>query len=154
MIESARHSAGGALRASFLPRLAAFAAMAVFVALVAWGAVQAVRQIGEVGQRRDDVIAARLDGADVAGDADDAFRSFRATLRPGERFALAFGPDMSVSDRGMYRLVALSYLYPAIVADDPQHAQAVMVFGPPSAAVRSTFDETGVVDGVWLGHRP
>ena len=101
-----------------------------------------------------DAIAARLDGADVAGDADDAFRSFRATLRPGERFALAFGPDMSVSDRGMYRLLALSYLYPAIVANDPEHAQAVMVFGPPSAEVRSIFDETGVVDGVWLGHRP
>ena len=153
MFESARHSVGGTPRSSSLPRLAALAVMAVFAALVAWGTVQAVRQIGEVGQRRDDAIAARLDGADVAGDADDAFRRFRATLRPGERFALAFGPDMSVSDRGMYRLVALSYLYPAIVVDDPEHAQAVMVFGPPGA-LRSTFDETGVVDGVWLGHRP
>ena len=154
MIESARHGAGGTLRGSSLTTIAALAVMAVFAALVAWGAVRAVRQIGEVGERRDDAIAARLDGADVAGSADDAFRSFRATLRPGERFALVFGPDMSVSDRGMYRLVALSYLYPAIVVDDPEHAQAAMVFGPPPAAVRSTFDETGVVDGVWLGHRP
>ena len=153
MIESARHSGGRTLRSSSLPRLAALAAIGVFVALLAWGAVRAVRQIGEVGQRRDGAIAARLDGADVAGSADAAFRSFRATLRPGERFALVFGPDMSVSDRGMYRLVALSYLYPAIVVDDLEHAQGVMVFGPP-AAVRSTFDETGVVDGVWLGHRP
>ena len=153
MIESARHSGGGTLRGSFQPRLAALAVMGVFVALVAWGAVQAVRQIGEVGQRRDDAIATRLDVADVAGSAGDAFRSFRATLPPGQRFALVFAPDMSVSDRGTYRLIALSYLYPAIVVDDPQHAQSVMVFGEPSAAVRSTFDETGVVDGVWLGHR-
>ena len=57
MIESARHSAGGALRGSFPTRLAALAVMAVFVALVAWGAVRAVRQIGEVGQRRDDAHA-------------------------------------------------------------------------------------------------
>jgi hypothetical protein len=154
MIESARHSVRGTPRSSSLPRLAALAVMALFAALVAWGGVQAVRQIGEVEQRRDDAIAARLDGADIAGSADDAFRSFRATLRPGERFALVFPADMSVSDRGMYRLLALSYLYPGIVVDDPRRARAVMVFGQPSAAVHSTFDETGVVDGVWLGHRP
>ena len=153
MIESARHSVRGTPRSSSLPRLAALAVMALFAALVAWGAVQAVRQIGEVGQRRDDAIAARLDGADIAGSADDAFRSFRAILRPDERFALVFPADMSVSDRGMFRLVALSYLYPAIVVDDLQHAESVMVFGEPSPAIRSTFDETGAVGGVWLGHR-
>jgi hypothetical protein len=154
VIESAPHRPGGALRGSSPRTVAALAATVVFVALVAWGAVEAVRQIGELGERRDDAIAARPDGADVAGSAGDAFRSFRATLHPGERFALVFGPDTSVDERGTYRLVALSYLYPAIAVDDPHDAQAVMVFGEPTEALRSSFGETGVVDDVWLGHRP
>jgi hypothetical protein len=153
-MESARQTFGDALRGSSLRTRAALAATAVCLGLVVWGAVDAARQIQELGPRRRDAIAAQSDGADAAGNAGDAFRSFRVTLRPGERFSLVFAPDTSVDDRGTYRLVALSYLYPAIAVDDLRDAQAVMVFGEPSAAIRSAFDESGIVDGVWLGHRP
>ncbi len=152
-MEPARDTLGDVFRGSSLRTLATLAVTAVFVALVAWGAFEAVGQIRDLGTRRSDAIAARSDGADVAGNAGNAFRSFRATLQPGERFALLFAPETSIDDKGTYRLVALSYLYPAIAVDDPRDARAVMVFGDPSAAVRSAFDETGVVDGVWLGQR-
>ena len=152
-MDSTRSTFGEAFRGSSLRRLAILALTAVCLALVAWGVVDAARQIRALGSRRDAALAAHSDGADVAGNAGAAFRRFRASLRPGERFRLVFAPETSVDDRGTYRLVALSYLYPGVAVDDVSAAQAVMVFGEPSPAVRSAFAETGVVDGVWLGRR-
>lgn len=153
-MESTGSTSGEAVRGSSLRTLAVLALTAVCVALVAWGVVEAARQIRVLESRRDAALAAHADGADVAGNAGNAFRSFRATLGAGERFTLVFAPETSVDDRGTYRLVALSYLYPAVAVDDVSAAQAVMVFGEPSTAVRSAFEETGVVDGVWMGRRP
>ena len=153
-MESARDTLGGALRGASRWRLAALVAMAVFVGLVAWGGVEAGRALGELGDRRAEALATRGDGAAVVGNAGSAFRSFRATLDPGERFTLVFAPGTSVDDRGAYRLLALSYLYPAIAVENARDAQAVMVFGAPSDRIRSSFAETGTVDGVWLGRRP
>jgi hypothetical protein len=152
-MEWARDTLGGALRGTSPRRLAALVATAVFAGLVAWGGADAARDVGTLGERRADAIAARSDGAEVVGSAGSAFRSFRATLSPGERFALVFAPGTSVDDRGAYRLLALSYLYPAIAVEDERDAQAVMVFGVPSDRIRSMFAETGTVDGIWLGHR-
>jgi hypothetical protein len=152
-MESARLSLGAARRGSSPRVVVALVAIATFVGLVAWQALDAGRTIDQLGSRRADALASRSDGADAAGSAPEAFRSFRATLHAGERFALVFAPGTSIDDQGTYRLVSLSYLYPGIAVADPEKAQAVMVFGEPSAAIRSAFEETGVVDGVWLGHR-
>ena len=148
-----RFTLRGGFRGASPRALAALAVVGVFVAVVARQAWDAGREIDALGPQRRDALASRSDGADSAGSAPQAFRSFRATLRPGERFALVFAPGTSTNDQGTYRLVSLSYLYPAIAVTDPEKAQAVMVFGEPSAAIRADFDETGDVDGVWLGHR-
>ena len=135
-MESTGSTSGEAVRGSSLRTLAVLALTAVCVALVAWGVVEAARQIRVLESRRDAALAARADGADVAGNAGNAFRSFRATLGAGERFTLVFAPETSVDDqRGTYRLVALSYLYPAVAVDDLSGAEGVMVFGEPSTAV-------------------
>jgi hypothetical protein len=152
-MEPERLTFGGALRGSSPRALATIVVIAAFVGLVAWLVLDAGRTIEQLGSRRADGLASRSDGADAAGSVPNAFRSFRATLQPGERFALVFAPGTSIDFQGTYRLVSLSYLYPATAVDEPEKAQAVMVFGEPSAAVRSAFAETGVVDGVWLGHR-
>jgi hypothetical protein len=152
-MDSTRPTVGEVLRGS--PRtLVVLALTVVWVGLVAWGVVEATRQIRSLESRRSAALAVRSDGADVAGNAGSAFRRFRSTLRRGERFALLFSPDTSVDDRGTYRLVALSYLYPAVAVEGAGAARAVMVFGEPSPAVRASFEETGVVDGIWLGRRP
>jgi hypothetical protein len=152
-MEPIRPTFGGALRGSSPRALAALVVIAAFVGLVAWLVLDAGRTIDQLGSRRADGLASRSDGADAAGSVPNAFRSFRATLRPGERFALVFAPGTSIDFQGTYRLVSLSYLYPAIAVGEPEKAQAVMVFGEPSPAIRSAFAETGVVEGVWLGHR-
>ena len=152
-MESARDTLGGALRGASRWRLAALVAMAVFVGLVALGGVEATRVLGKLRERRAHAVATKADGAAVVGHAGSAFRSFRATLAPGERFTLLFAPGTSAYDRTTYRLLALSYLYPAIAVTDERDAQAVMVFGFPTDRTRSMFAETGTVDGVWLGHR-
>jgi hypothetical protein len=127
--------------------------LGAFLVVVALGALRAVERIGDLRDRREQVLASRPDPSAIAGDVAESFRRFRSTLRPGERFALVFAPDVGRDQRGFYRLVALSYLYPALAAPDTASADAVMVFGQPSAALRSAFEEAGAVDGVWLGRR-
>ena len=138
---------------SSIGTIVATALLAAFLALVLVGVWQAGQRLGHLNHRRDEALAARSDSADVAGDAAEAFRSFRATLQPGERFTLAFGPDVGRDQAGFYRLVALSYLYPAVATSDRARADALMVFGRPSAAVADAFENVGHVDGVWLGRR-
>ena len=124
-----------------------------FLATVLLGLWNAGQRIGELDRRADEARYARSDPADVAGGAADAFRRARSNLHPGDRFTLvlpgAIGRDLA----GHYRLVALSYLYPAIAVPDVAQADLVMVFGDPSAPIISAFDEIGVVSGVWLGRR-
>ena len=132
---------------------AALGLLVVFLVLVLLGAFDALGRIGDLRDRRDQALASRTDPARIAGDAAEAFRRFRSNLRAGERFALVFGPAVGRDQRGFYRLVALSYLYPALAAPSLSTADAVMVFGQPSPAVRSDFDEAAVIDGVWLGRR-
>ena len=117
------------------------------------GVRDAVRRLDDVDQRRDQALETTFDVADVTGPAAEAFRTFRSTLAVGDRFALVFAPDVDRDRRGFYRLVSLSYLYPAIATSHPSDADAVMVFGRPSASVRRLFDEVAVVGDVWLGHR-
>jgi hypothetical protein len=152
-METNPRTVGGSPRGSSLRRVGALLATAVFVALVVLVALGAAGQIRDLDSRRDEALASRSDGADAAGNAADAFRRFRATLHRGDHFALVFAPGTSIDDQGTHRLVAISYLYPAIAVTDVQKADAVMVFGEPSVAVRSTFAETGIADGVWLGRR-
>lgn len=152
-MDTTRLTLGGGFRGASPRALAALVVVAVFVGLVARQAWDAGREIDALGSQRGDALASRSDGADSAGSAPEAFRSFRATLHPGDRFALVFAPGTSIDDQGTYRLVSLAYLYPAVAVTDPGKAQAVMVFGEPSAAIRAEFDETGLADGVWLGHR-
>jgi hypothetical protein len=125
-----------------------------FGVVLVLGVADAGRRMRSLDDRRDEALAARRDPADVAGDAAGAFRRFRSTLSEGDTFALAFGPDVDRDQKGFYRLVALSYLYPAVAVSDPAEADAMMVFGPPTPSIRGTFDEIAVVDGVWLGRRP
>ena len=124
-----------------------------FVVVLLLGVWDSGRRLGALNHRRDEALASRADPADVAGDAAEAFRRFRVTLRPGERFTLAFGPDVGRDQVGFYRLVALSYLYPAVATSDLASADAVMVFGAPSPPISDAFAEVDVVDGVWLGRR-
>jgi hypothetical protein len=132
---------------------AAIALLVAFLVVLLLGVRDAGRLIDTLDHRRDEVLASRSDPADIAGHFAGAFRRFRATIRDGERFALVFAPDVGRDQKGFYRLVSLSYLYPAIAVDDPSTADAVMVFGEPPPMVRSSFEETAVVDGVWLGRR-
>jgi hypothetical protein len=134
-------------------RLAVAAFAAAFAIVLAVGATQSSRRLGHLDHRRDEALAMHTEPVDVASDVAGAFRRFRSSLRAGDRFALVFGDDVDADRRGTYRLVALSYLYPAVATEDPSGADAVMVFGDPSASVASAFEGTGVVDGVWLGRR-
>ncbi len=153
-METARRDLGAIVRASSPVRTSLVAALLVaFVVVLLLGVWDSGRRLGALNHRRDEALASRADPADVAGDAAEAFRRFRATLRQGERFTLAFGPDVGRDQVGFYRLVALSYLYPALATSDLASADAVMVFGAPSAAVSKAFDEVGDVNGVWLGRR-
>jgi hypothetical protein len=120
---------------------------------VAVGVVDAARRLGSLDHRRDEAIAARGDTAGQAGNVAGALRRFRSDVGAGDRFALVFGPDLDRNQRGFYRLVALSYLYPAVAVPDPEEADAIMVFGTPTPSMRGTFGEIAVVDGVWLGRR-
>ena len=150
-----RNRAAPALRPPTAQTAVALLLLAAFFLVVLLGALGAARRIGDLRDRRDLVLATRSDPAAVAGEAAGAFRRFRSGIHPGERFALVFAPAVGRDQRGFYRLVALSYLYPAIAVSDLASADAVMVFGAqePSPAVRTAFDETDVVDGVWLGRR-
>lgn len=134
-------------------RLAIAAVVVAFAIVVAVGATQSARRLGHLDHRRAEALAVHSEPVDVASDVAGAFRQFRSSLNAGDRFALLFGDDVDADRRGTYRLVALSYLYPAVAIDDPSRANAVMVFGEPSASVVSAFEGTGVVDGVWLGRR-
>ena len=126
------------------------AAMLLALGVGVW---QAVREIADLGDRRDQALESDWDLASVTGATADAFRRLRPTLGAGDRFALVFAPEVDRDQRGLYRLVSLSYLYPAVATSDPDDADAVMVFGAPSLGVRREFDEIGVVAGVWLGRR-
>ena len=107
----------------------------------------------DLERRRDESLDARFGPPHGAGPDAPAFRRLRPALDEGDRFALVFGPDVGRDERHVYRLVSLSYFYPAVATDDLANADAVMVFGEPSPSVRDEFDELGLVDGVWLGHR-
>ena len=125
-----------------------------FVVVVLLLMLGAGRQIRHLGDRRDEALALRSDPVDVGGDAAGAFRRFRTTLREGESFALVFGPGVGRDQKGFYRLVSLSVLYPAIAGSDTAKADAVMVFGEdPPPSITDIFESLGVVDGVWLGRR-
>jgi hypothetical protein len=153
-METARRDLVAIVRASSPVRTILVAALLVaFVVVLLVGVWHSGGRLGALNHRRDEALASRADPADVAGDAAEAFRRFRATLRPGERFTLAFGPDVGRDQVGFYRLVALSYLYPAVATSDLAKADAVMVFGAPSPSISDAFAEVDVVDGVWLGRR-
>ncbi len=130
-----------------------YALVAGLLLVLVLGVRNTVRRLDDVDRRRDQALASTFDVADATGSTAEAFRSFRSTLADGDRFALVFAPDVDRDRRGFYRLVSLSYLYPAIATSDPSGADAVMVFGRPSASVRRSFDEVAVVGDVWLGHR-
>ena len=123
------------------------------VVLLVLGVWESGSRIVDLDRQRDEELATRFDLADVGGPTADAFRRLRPLLAEGDRFALVFGPDVTRDQRGTYQLVSLSYFYPAIATSDPAQADAVMVFGEPEPSVRDSFDEIGVVAGVWLGHR-
>ena len=127
--------------------------VAAFLVTVLLGLWDARRDVRELDRRRDAARHSRSDLADVAGGEADAFRRARSSLRAGDRFTLVLPAALGRDLAGHYRLVALSYLYPAIDVPDVAQANVVMVFGDPSASITGAFEEIGVVSGVWLGRR-
>ena len=127
--------------------------VAALALVLAIGMLQSLLRLSDLERRRDQALESTYDGAAVAGPVAEAFRAFRQALRPGDRFALVFGPDIGRDQRGFYRLVALSYLYPAVAQSDGERADAVMIFDGGPRAADTAFDEIGVVAGVWLGRR-
>ena len=127
-----------------------------FLATVLLGLWDAGQRVGELGRRGDEARSSRSEPApDTAGGVADAFRRARSSLHAGERFALVLPEALGGGTAGHYRLVALSYLYPAIAVPDGVWAEAdlVMVFGDPPHSSRAAFDEIGVVSDVWIGRR-
>jgi hypothetical protein len=83
-----------------------------------------------------------------------AFERFRQVLRPGDRFALVIDPATSRDTAGMYRLVALYYLLPAIAVADASRADAVLVFGEVPDRIRRSFWQVEELPGsAWIGRR-
>jgi hypothetical protein len=136
-----------------LRRVGVVAAVLAFVVVLLMSVADAWSRVGDLANRRDEALAGHSEPVDVAGDAADAFRRFRATLHEGDRFTLVFGPDVAPDRMGTYRLVALSYLYPAVATADRADADAVMAFGDVPPSLLSGLEEIDVVDGVWLGRR-
>ena len=132
---------------------AGVACLAGLVVTLIVGVGQALHEIRDLESHRDQTVESEWDVASAAGTNAKAFRRLRATLDAGERFALVFSEDTDRDQRGLYNLVSLAYLYPALARSNPADADAVMVFGMPSTDVRRAFDEIGVIDGVWLGRR-
>ena len=64
-----------------------------------------------------------------------------------------FGEDVDRNEQGFLRLFGGYYLYPAIAVPDARDADAVMVFGAPSDALRRSFEQVDAIEGVWLGRR-
>ena len=139
------------------PSLSTSAAVVVlcfaFAVTVAVAVTVSVSRALALDERRAEAFVVRSEPVTVAGPATAAFRRFRSTLADDSRFALVFGPGVDRNGRGTYRLVAGYYLYPAIRVARPSTADAVMVFGSPTAAVRRSFEEVALVDGIWLGRR-
>jgi hypothetical protein len=83
-----------------------------------------------------------------------AFERFRQVLRPGDRFALVIAPTTPRDTAGMYRLVALYYLLPAIAVEDASRADAVLVFGDVPGRIRRRFWQVEQVsESAWIGRR-
>lgn len=83
------------------------------------------------------------------------FDTFRALLRPGDRFALIRPRTMSRDQAGLYQLFALYYLYPAIAVPDAARADAVLVFGKIPPEIRRQFRPVAGTDRtIWIGRRP
>jgi hypothetical protein len=149
-VETVRHD----LRAKqTLRRLAVVTAVVAFVVLLLMSVADAGRRVGDLGKLRDEALAGHSEPVGVAGDAADALRRFRATLHEGDRFTLVFGRAFDRDQMGTYRLVALSYLYPAVATSNRSEADAVMAFGDVPPPLLSGFEQIDVVDGVWLGRR-
>ena len=126
-----------------------------FLATILVGLWHAGQNYGDLDHRRDEARAASSDWAGAADTIADALRLARSSLHAGERYALVLPEDLGPGTAGHYRLVALSYLYPAIAVPDGARAEAdlVMVFGDPPQSIRAAFDEIGVASGVWIGRR-
>lgn len=152
-VETGRHGLRVAWDGSTVRRVAVVTAAAAFLVVLLIGVWDAGRRIGDLGHSRDEALARHFEPVEVAGDVAGAFRRLRATLHAGDRFALVFGDTVDRDRMGTYRLVALSYLYPAVATSDPSDADAVMVFGDPPSSILGDYDEVDVVDGVWLGRR-
>jgi len=129
------------------------ACLAAFLAIVAFGGLEAVRYAEALDDRRATALVYRTDPVETAGETATAYRRFRSEVDASTRFALVYGPGIDRHGRGFHRLFAGYYLYPAIAVGDPDEADAIMVFGPPGAAVLDAFERIDVVDGVWLGRR-
>ena len=127
------------------------------LATVLLGLWEAGQRLGELDHLNDEARSGtRSDTADAASTVADALRLARSSLHAGERYALVLPEEeLGTGTAGHYRLVALSYLYPAIAVPDEAQAEAdlVMVFGDPPQSVRAAFDEIGVASGVWIGRR-
>ena len=126
------------------------------LATVLLGLWEAGQRLGELDHLNDEARSGtRSDTADAASTVADALRLARSSLHAGERYALVLPEDLGTGTAGHYRLVALSYLYPAIAVPDGAQAEAdlVMVFGDPPQSIRAAFDEIGVASGVWIGRR-
>jgi hypothetical protein len=136
-----------------LQRVGVVTAVVAFAVLLLMSVADAGRRVGELGDLRDEALAGRSEPVNVAGDVADAFRRFRTTLHGGDRFTLVFARAFDPDQMGTYRLVALSYLYPAVATSDRSDADAVMAFGDVPPSLLSGFEEIDVVDGVWLGRR-
>jgi hypothetical protein len=133
--------------------VAVAALCAGFALVVVWAVVGTASRVRALDERRAEALATRVDPVTVAGPVTPAFIRFRELLDGDSRFLLVYDAAVAADQRRTYRLVGGYYLYPAIAVTDLEAANAVMVFGAPSEAVRSSFVEVATVDGVWLGRR-
>jgi hypothetical protein len=140
-------------RSSPLSRVSARSAVVLLGLLVVFALGHALIRTIDLDRRRDETLTSKFDLADVGGAAAPAFRRLRRTLGDGDRFALVIATRVGHDDDVRYRLASLSYLYPAVAADELANADAVVVVGEPSRSVRDEFEELGTVHGVWLGRR-
>jgi hypothetical protein len=137
---------------------AAFAGLAlVLVAVLAVSSVVLIKDLDAYHDQRALIpAAARADallGTTIAEPAATAFRRARATLRPGDRFAVVTSPSLDTSTAGTYRLFSQHYLFPAIAVASPRAARVVVVLGPRHGGPPAGFDPVLDDPGAWVGVR-
>jgi hypothetical protein len=134
------------------------AVLAALAAVAIAGIIDSVQTIDDARQDRHLYASLsereRVDYPLATLDPAGAFRQFKETLRPGERFAIVVSAGVPDGRASFYRLFGLYYLYPAIAAGDALRADAILVFGPVPQRLLGRFEGSARSVGyAWIGRR-